>query len=72
MAVNLHDVPDDRLAADFDHRLGPHRGFLGNPGSETSGQNNDLHAIAAALKSPSGANQRVAMPNTSTARVVGA
>ena len=69
MAVNLHDVPDDRLAADFDHGLGPHRGFLRNPGSETTGQNDDLHAIAATVKAPSGANQRMAKPNTSTAWV---
>jgi hypothetical protein len=69
VAVDLHDVPDDRLAADFDHGLGPHHGFLGNPGSETTGQNDDLLAIAATVKAPSGANQRMATPNTSTARI---
>jgi len=29
--VDLHDVPDDRLAADLDHWFGPQMGFFRNP-----------------------------------------
>jgi len=42
-AVELHDVPEDRLAADLDHGLGFYRGFLGNPRAHTTGKNHGLH-----------------------------
>ena len=42
-AVEHHDVPEDRLAADLDHRLGPDLGFLGKAGAEAAGQQDDFH-----------------------------
>ena len=41
--VDLHDVPDDRLAADLDHRLGAGFGLLGEPRAEPSGEDHSLH-----------------------------
>jgi hypothetical protein len=41
--VVLHDVPQDGLVADLDHRLGPHVGLLGEPRPEAARQNHRLH-----------------------------
>ena len=43
VAVVLHDVPEDRVAADLDHRLGPELGLLGEPGAQPAGQDAHLH-----------------------------
>ena len=43
LAVDLHDVPQDRLAADLDHRLGSHIGLLGQPRSQAAGQQYCAH-----------------------------
>src|SRR3712207_7472787 len=40
--VELHDVPEDRLAADLDHRLGPGGGLLAQPRAEAAGQDDCL------------------------------
>ena len=39
----LHDVPEDRLAADLDHRLGPCVRLLREPGAEPAREDHDLH-----------------------------
>ena len=41
--VDLHDVPEDRLAADLDHRLRLQIALLGDPRAEPAGENDDLH-----------------------------
>ena len=41
--VDVHDVPEHRLTADFDHRLRPQRCFLGQSSAKTSRENHDLH-----------------------------
>lgn len=41
--VPAHDVNQDGRIADLDHGLGSERGFLGNPRSQTSGQNKDWY-----------------------------
>jgi hypothetical protein len=41
--IQFHDVPEDRLAPDFDHWFGPEVGFLGDSGSEASGENHCFH-----------------------------
>ena len=41
--INLHDVPKDGLAANFDHRLGLEVGFLGNTGAQAAGKNDCFH-----------------------------
>ena len=43
LRVDLHDVPQDRLAADFDHRLGTNIGFLGKPSSQATRQQYCAH-----------------------------
>ena len=52
LRVDLHDVPQDRLAADLDHRLGTHIGFFGKTGSQTTSQQNRLHETLPSLISP--------------------
>ena len=42
--VDLHDVPEDRLLADLDHRLRPDGRLLAEPGAEAAGEEDDLHA----------------------------
>src|SRR4051794_9156941 len=44
--VDLHDVPEDRLAADLDHRLRPQRRLLAEPRAEAAGEDHRLHATA--------------------------
>src|SRR6185436_3334141 len=41
--IDLHDVPEDGLAADLDHRLGPDAGLLADARAEASGQNDRFH-----------------------------
>jgi hypothetical protein len=36
MVVVLHDVPEDRAAADLDHRLGLELGLLAQPRAEAA------------------------------------
>jgi hypothetical protein len=43
MRVHLHDVPQDRPAADLDHGLRFDGGFLGNSGAESACENDRLH-----------------------------
>ena len=41
--VDLHDVPEDRLAADLDHRLRLQIALFGDPRAEPAGENDGLH-----------------------------
>src|ERR1035437_6062608 len=41
--VEVHDVPEDRPAADFDHRLWASGGLLRQPRAEPTGQDHNLH-----------------------------
>ena len=41
--VNFHDMPQDRLAANFHHRFGDAPGFFGQPGAQTAGKNDTFH-----------------------------
>ena len=43
MGIDIHDVPEDRHAADFDQRLRPYAGLLGKARSETTGENYNFH-----------------------------
>ncbi len=43
MCVELHDVPEDRPAADLDHRLWPHLRLLSETRSESAAQDHRLH-----------------------------
>ena len=43
--VGLHDVPQDRLAADLDHRLGPQGGFFAQTGAVSAGEYRDFHQL---------------------------
>ena len=45
MGIDLHDVPDDRHAADLDHRLRLDVGFLGKPRSKAAGEENCFHRL---------------------------
>src|SRR5262249_28986124 len=40
--VDLHDVPQDRPAADLDHGLGLHHGLLAQPRAKSARENHDL------------------------------
>ncbi len=44
VGVNLHDVPQNWLLANLDHRLGLQVGFFRNTGTEPSGKDNYFHA----------------------------
>src|SRR3546814_8423940 len=44
MRVEFHDMPHDGATADLHHWLGLDRGFLTQAGSETTGEQRDLHA----------------------------
>ena len=46
MGVDLHHVPENRHAADLDHRLGPEVRFLRNAGAQAARQNDRFHAAA--------------------------
>jgi hypothetical protein len=43
MRVQLHNVPDNRPAADFDQRLGNYGCLFAQPGSMAAGKNDNLH-----------------------------
>ena len=43
--IDLHDVPENRLAADLDHRLGPGGGFFGDAGAESTGEDDGFHWV---------------------------
>ena len=47
--VASHDVPQHRLAADFDHRLRLRLGLLGEACAEAAGQQNGLHVSSAGI-----------------------
>ena len=42
--VDLHQVPQDGLAADLDHRLRPELGFLAQAGAQSTAENDNLHS----------------------------
>ena len=44
-AVDLHDVPQNRTAADFHHRFWPHGGLFGQAGAESACENHCLHVL---------------------------
>ena len=44
VAVEHHDVPEDWLPADLDHRLGTKVRFLGDSRPQAAGEQNDLHS----------------------------
>ena len=41
--VELHDMPEDGLAADLDHGLGLEVGFFGETGAEATGEDDRFH-----------------------------
>ena len=41
---DLHDVPQNGLSADLDHRLGSELGLLAHPSAETAGEQHRLHS----------------------------
>ncbi len=43
--IELHDVPEDRLATDLDHGLGLEVGFLGDAGTEATGEDDGFHSL---------------------------
>ena len=43
MGVEFHDVPEDRHAADLDHRLRPRLGLLGDACAAAAGEDDRLH-----------------------------
>jgi hypothetical protein len=43
--VDLHDVPEDRLVADLDHRLRAHAGLLAHARAEAAGEDHGLHRV---------------------------
>jgi len=47
----LHEVPENRFAADLDHRLGTELGLLAHAGSETTCQQYGLHGYGHASRS---------------------
>ena len=42
--IDFHHMPQDRLAADLDHRLGLEVGFFGDSGSEATGEDHCFHS----------------------------
>ena len=61
--VELHDVPEHRVRADPDHRLGHADGLLAEPGAEAAGKDDHLHVCASKLQpgsslAPSAARNR--------------
>ena len=41
--IQLHDMPDNRHSADFNHRFRTELGFFSNPRSLSPGKDDDLH-----------------------------
>ena len=50
--IDLHDVPENGLAADLDHRLRPEIALLGNASPEPSGEDDDFHGFSRPLPRP--------------------
>jgi hypothetical protein len=48
----VHDVPENRPAADFDHRLWLQHGFFGEARSEATSQNDGLHKTKPSTGNP--------------------
>ena len=44
--VHFHDVPQDRLAADFDHGLGARAGFFAESSAQATGEDDCLHVFS--------------------------
>ncbi|MCY1307629.1 hypothetical protein D9M70_575650 [compost metagenome] len=44
VAIDLHDVPEDRPPADFDHRLGSQMALFRDARAVTTGEYDDFHA----------------------------
>ena len=44
MRIHFHDVPQNRLAADFDHRFGLQMRFLADTRAQPACQNNGFHS----------------------------
>lgn len=45
MGVNLHDMPEYRIAANFHHGLWPHLGFLADARTKPACQYNNFHSV---------------------------
>ena len=43
VGIDLHDVPKNRLAADFDHWLGAQVGFFTDAGAKAPGEDDGFH-----------------------------
>ena len=43
VGINLHDVPEDRAAADFHHGLGARGSFFRQPAPKSTGKDDHLH-----------------------------
>jgi hypothetical protein len=43
MRINFHNMPQDRLAADLNHRLWLQIRFFRNTGTQTTSKNDDFH-----------------------------
>src|SRR5471032_1313539 len=48
--IDLHDVPQDRIAADLDHRLRAQHAFLGDAGAVAARQDHRLHGCPSRMK----------------------
>ena len=48
--INLHDVPEDRIASNLDHRLGTRRALFGNARAIPARQNDGFHACSSGMK----------------------
>lgn len=46
MGIELHDVPENRPAADLDHGLGPKVSFFGDAGSVATGEDDGFHTLS--------------------------
>lgn len=45
--IGPHDMPENRIASNLDHWLGPHRCLFSQPRAESASKNNYLHPLAA-------------------------
>ena len=65
MGVELHDVPEDRTSADFDHGLGLEMGLFADARSESTRENDGFHDVIRSLA----ANETGALTTRHRARV---